>query len=124
MQTEYAKRSTEIMTTENLQSIFTEYPDVGDFLIYINTPSDEPMLQELQYNAVCRKFMEGCFDQDEIIRYICDTIQSRFYQDDLTFLIDSIIVEYNLFYLNDRYYYGFWHNGMCYGDRNHTVVIT
>jgi hypothetical protein len=108
-----------IMNEDNMKDLFISDNDISKFLIKISETLKIKSGDAI-YISVVDLLSKNEFNEDnkKILKKECKTDD-----DFINFIITMIVSDYNKYYLDDKYYYAFWYDGVPYTDETKKTVV-
>ena len=115
-------RATIPMNMGNIQELFkTNGLDISNFLTRMNQSYSVCTGEALYLKLVDLLYLNK-FEESNI-KIACNSLNTKYDSKYIDFLVEKIINDYNNFYLNDKFYHGYWYDESCYTDNTLTVLV-
>lgn len=115
-------RATIQMNLDNIQELFqVNGLDISNFLTRMNQ-SNSVCTGEALYLKLVDLLNLNKFEESNI-QDACNSLNTNYNSKYIDFLVEKIIDDYNNFYLDDKYYHGYWHDESCYTDNTLTILV-
>ena len=110
------------MDKNNIKELFQVNGfDISNFLTKMNQ-SYSVCTGEALYLKLVDLFNLNKFEESNI-QDATNSLNTNYNSKYIDFLVEKIIDDYNNFYLDDKYYHGYWYDESCYTDNTLTVLV-